>query len=104
MNFLILAELSQRQSSPKRKMTSQQNKVEFIAYLRNRYSSPVVVMDRVKSKFGLFIESLKSSLRSLNMRVVMTYIFGFVHSIKASILKQEFKKVLEYTLSFDPFT
>lgn len=38
------------------------------------------------------------------MRVVIAYIFGFVHSIKASILKQEFKKVLEYTLSFDPFT
>lgn len=38
------------------------------------------------------------------MRVVMTYNFRFVHSIKASILKQEVKKVLEYTLPFDPFS
>lgn len=60
-------------------------------------------MDRVKSKFGLFIEILKSSLRSLNMRVVITYNFGFVHSSKASILKQEVKKVLKYKLSFDLF-
>lgn len=60
-------------------------------------------MDKVKSKFGLFIKILKSSLRYLNKRVVITYNLGFVHSSKANILKQEVKKVLKYKLSFDPF-
>ena len=37
------------------------------------------------------------------MRIAITYNFGFVHSSKASILRQEVKKVLKYKLSFGPF-